>query len=128
MGTPRVVLDPPVLDQDLRVEQRVELLDGQEFVAQPSVERLDEGVLPRRTRLDVARARARATAPVPQRVGGELGAGYGPAIPDSLPGDIVAKTRSSGKPGQASYAPTQQPSERLRFQLSRQSTQYAGKY
>ena len=29
----RVVLDPPVLDQHLGFEQRVELLDGQEFVA-----------------------------------------------------------------------------------------------
>ena len=37
----RVVLDPPVLEQHLRLEQAVELLDGQELVAQPAVERLD---------------------------------------------------------------------------------------
>ena len=44
----RVVLDPPVLEQHLRLEQAVELLDGQELVAQPAVERLDVWVLPRR--------------------------------------------------------------------------------
>ena len=50
----RVVLDPPVLEQHLRLEQAVELLDGQELVAQPAVERLDVWVLPRRVGLDVA--------------------------------------------------------------------------
>ena len=40
----RVVLDPPVLEQHLRLKQAVELLDGQELVAQPAVERLDEWV------------------------------------------------------------------------------------
>ena len=60
----RVVLDPPVLDQHLRLEQAVELLDGQELVAQPAVERLDVRLLPRRTGLDVAAARAGEPAPV----------------------------------------------------------------
>ena len=48
MRTLRVVLDPPVPEQHLRLEQAVELLDGQELVAQPAVERLDVWVLPRR--------------------------------------------------------------------------------
>ena len=68
----RVVLDPPVLDQHLRLEQAVELLDGQELVAQPAVERLHVRVLPRRTGLDVAAARAAEPAPVAQGVGREL--------------------------------------------------------
>ena len=52
----RVVLDPPVLEQHLRLEQAVELLDGQELVAQPAVKRLDVWVLPRRAGLDIAAA------------------------------------------------------------------------
>ena len=38
----RVVLDPPVLDQHLRLEQAVELLDGQELVAQMRVVHFDQ--------------------------------------------------------------------------------------
>ena len=53
----RVVLDPPVLDQHLRLHQAVELLNGQELVAQPAVERLHLWVLPRHAKLDVAAAR-----------------------------------------------------------------------
>ena len=68
MGALRVVLDPPFLDHDLRLEQRTELLDRQQFVAQPAVERLDVRVLPGRARLDVAGPRPRGVAPVAQRV------------------------------------------------------------
>ena len=60
----RVVLGPPVLEQHLRLEQAVELLDGQELVAQPAVERLDVWILPRRAGLDVAAACAGEPAPV----------------------------------------------------------------
>ena len=56
-----------------KLEQAVELLDGQELVAQPAVERLDVRVLPRCPGLDVAAARAAEPAPVAQRVGRELG-------------------------------------------------------
>ena len=76
----RVVLDPPVLDQHLRLEQAVELLDRQELVAQPTIERLDVRVLPRRTGLDVAAARTAEPAPVAQRVGREFGISYRTAL------------------------------------------------
>ena len=65
----RVVLDPPVLEQHLRLEQAVELLDGEELVAQPAVERLDVRVLPRRAGLNIAAACAGEPAPVAQGVG-----------------------------------------------------------
>ena len=57
----------------LRLEQAVELLDGQKLVAQPAVERLHVRVLPWRTGLDVAAGGAREPAPVAQGVGRELG-------------------------------------------------------
>ena len=81
----RVVLDPPVLDQHLRLEQAVELLDGQELVAQPAVERLDEWVFPRRTGFDVAAARTAEPAPVAQRVGRELGPVVAADVPRRRP-------------------------------------------
>ena len=69
-----VVLDPEVLGQHLGFEQRLEGLDVEQLVAQLAVERLDERVLPRAARLDVDGAGRREPTPVPQRVGGELGA------------------------------------------------------
>jgi hypothetical protein len=42
-----VVVDPPVLEEDFRLEQGLEELDVQELVAEPSVEGLDPDVLPR---------------------------------------------------------------------------------
>ncbi len=68
-----VVFVLPVADQDLRLEQRVELFRRQQLIAQPRSKGLDEGILPWRSGLDVARARLRETTPVPQRIGGELG-------------------------------------------------------
>ncbi len=40
MGSDGVVLDPPVLGQDLGLQERVELFGGQQLVAEPAVERL----------------------------------------------------------------------------------------
>ena len=42
-----VVLDSPGFDNDLSLEQRGELLEVEQLVADPAVEGLDEGVLPR---------------------------------------------------------------------------------
>ena len=82
MRSPGVVFDPPVLDEDLRLEQRVELLHGEQLVAQPAAEGLDVRVLPRRARLDVAAAGPGEAAPVAQRVRRELG----PVVAADAPG------------------------------------------
>jgi hypothetical protein len=58
-----VVLDPPVLDQHLGLEQVAKGLDGEQFVAEAAAEALHIGVLPGRARLDGAGL-------VGQRVGG----------------------------------------------------------
>ena len=42
-----VVLDPPGFDNDLGFEERAELFDVQEFIADAAVEAPDVGVLPR---------------------------------------------------------------------------------
>jgi len=47
-----VVVDAPVLDEDLCCERGFELLATWELVAQAAVERLDPGVLPRRSGAD----------------------------------------------------------------------------
>ena len=94
----RVVLDPPVLDEHLRLEQAVELLDGQELVAQPAVERLDEWGFPRRTGLDVAAGGAGEPAPVAQRVGREFGPLVAADVPRrrSGPGDDPVERSGGG--------------------------------
>lgn len=69
----RVVLDPPGLDDDLGFQHGAELLDVEQLVACPAVERLDAGVLPRRAGLDADGPRPRQAAPVPQGPGDELG-------------------------------------------------------
>ncbi len=56
MGPPGVVLDAVILGEDLGLEQGLEELDAEQFVAELRVERLDERVLPRAARVDVARA------------------------------------------------------------------------
>jgi hypothetical protein len=63
----------PVPDQHLCLEECVELLNRQNLVAHVRTEGLHERVLPRRSWLDVARSRARETASVSKRVGGQLG-------------------------------------------------------
>ena len=47
MGPHRVVVPPPTLDEHLGLQERVELLSGQELVAEPAVEALAIAVLPR---------------------------------------------------------------------------------
>ena len=51
VGSVGVVLDPPGFDNDLGFEERAELLDVQQLVADAAVEALDVGVLPRRCRV-----------------------------------------------------------------------------
>ena len=47
MGPHRVVVPPPTLNEHLGLQERVELLSGQELVAEPAVEALAVAVLPR---------------------------------------------------------------------------------
>jgi hypothetical protein len=67
-----VVVDPPVLDEHLRLEQAVEAPAVEVFVAQSSVEQLDPGVLPGRAGVDEDRADTVEPAPVSHRVGDKL--------------------------------------------------------
>jgi hypothetical protein len=53
VGTVGVVLDPPVLDNDLGLAEVGELLDIEQLVSKPAVEGFDEGVLPGRARFDL---------------------------------------------------------------------------
>jgi hypothetical protein len=68
-----VVVDPPVLQKDLDFEQGLEALAVQIPVAKPSAERLDPGVLPRRSRIDEDRVGAEEAAPLRDGEGDELG-------------------------------------------------------
>ena len=52
VGSVLVVVDPPLLDEHLGLEQVVELPAVEELVAQPAVEGFDPGVLPRRAGVD----------------------------------------------------------------------------
>jgi hypothetical protein len=91
-GAVGVVLDPPVGQEDLGLEQGVELLDGEQLGADAAAVGLDPGVLPGRAGFDVAGAGAGEAAPVPQGVGGEFGAVVAAdelRMPSSLPDDLV---------------------------------------
>jgi len=68
-----VVVDAPVLEEHLSLEQTVEELTVQELVAQSAVERLDPGVLPWRSRVDEDGVDAGEPAPVDHGIGNELG-------------------------------------------------------
>ena len=72
VGSVFVVVDAPVLDQDLGFEQVVELPAVQEFVAEPAVEAFDPRVLPRRTGIDEHRTDVVEAAPVRDASGDEL--------------------------------------------------------
>ena len=67
-----VVVEPPALEQHPCFEHAVEELAVEVLVSEPSVERLDEAVLPRAPRVDEDRAGAVEAAPVRDRVGDEL--------------------------------------------------------
>ena len=69
-----VVVVAPVLDQDWRFGQAAEQLHRQQLVADAAAEALDVRVLPGRAGLDVRASGAREAAPVPERLGSQLGA------------------------------------------------------
>src|ERR1700710_2834890 len=68
-----VVVDAPVLDQDLSFEQVVEVPAVEELVAEPAVEAFDPGVLPWGTGIDENGVDTVEAAPVRDRAGDELG-------------------------------------------------------
>ena len=68
-----IVFTPPVGQHHLELEQGVELLAVQELVAEPTVEVLDPGVLPRWTRVDEHCLGTGEPVPVDQDIGDELG-------------------------------------------------------
>ena len=72
MGPECVVLPAPAVGQALGFRHRDEQLGIQEFISEPSVERLGNAVLPRRSRFDVGGAGAAALAPFPEGVSDEL--------------------------------------------------------
>ena len=67
-----VVVDAPVFDDDFGFEQRIEDPQVQEFVAEAAVERLDPGVLPRRSWVDEHGVDAVGLAPFGDDDGDEL--------------------------------------------------------
>ena len=101
---PLVVVDVfPVIYDRLRLDHRVERVDREHLVADAGAERLHERVLPRGARLDEAALGPAEAAPVPQGVGGHLGAVVHPdelragaALADDLvehPGRVVGVDR-----------------------------------
>jgi hypothetical protein len=66
VGTVGVVLDSPVLDNDVGLAEVGEVFDVEQLVTDPAVEGLDEGVLPGRAGLDVGTGGAREPAPLAQ--------------------------------------------------------------
>ena len=74
VGTVLVVVDAPVADEDVSFEEAVELPRVEQLVAEPAVERLDPGVLPRRSRVDGHARGAVAPAPLGEDDRDEVGA------------------------------------------------------
>ena len=73
MRTQRVVHDPPFLDHDLRLFQRIENLPVQAFIPQLPVEALAIPVLPWASRFDVQRRGSQLRQPLPQFLYNKLG-------------------------------------------------------
>ena len=69
-----VVVDAPVADEHLGLEERVELPEVEQFVAEAAVEGLDPGVLPGRARIDEHACGAVGCAPLGDDDRDELGA------------------------------------------------------
>ena len=63
-----VVLAPPALDEHLRLQERVELLSGQQLIPQLAVEALDVAVFPKFDRQTLKSAAVLLTCP---RVGNQ---------------------------------------------------------
>jgi len=76
----RVVVGAPLCGEKPRLGEGRELLDVEDLVAEPSVERLDPGVLPGRARIDVGGQGRLGLAPLAQDAGGELGAVVGAQV------------------------------------------------
>jgi len=72
MGPHRVVVPPPTLDEHLGLQERVELLSGQELVAEPAVEALAVAVLPRTARFDEQSFHADLGEPLTHLLGRKL--------------------------------------------------------
>ena len=74
MGPEVVVLQAPLLNEDLRLEERVEALPVEALISQLAVEGLDVAVLPGAAGLDEERPHPDPLQPAAHRPGGELGA------------------------------------------------------
>ena len=74
MWTAVVVVVLPSVQLLVHIVHRDELVDVQELVAQPAVERLDQPVVGGLARARVVELDAATIRPVVQRFGGELGA------------------------------------------------------
>jgi hypothetical protein len=72
VGAPRVVLDPPLLDHNLRLLQGTEDFPIQAFVSQLAVEAFAVTVFPGTPRFDVQRSRPQTGQPLPQLPSHEL--------------------------------------------------------
>ena len=72
MGPHRVVVPPPTLDEHLGLQERVELLSGQELVAEPAVEALAVAVLPRAAWFDEQGFHANLGEPLTHLLGRKL--------------------------------------------------------
>ncbi len=77
MGAFRVVVFPPLLDEDLGLAEAVEDLAVEQFVPEPGVEALAVSVLPWAARFDLGRPGTDGGNPVPDRLRDELGAVVG---------------------------------------------------
>ena len=67
------MVDPEVLDQDLRLKEGLEDLPVEQLASELAVEGFDKRVLPGAAGLDVAGGGVGEAAPVPKGVGDELG-------------------------------------------------------
>jgi hypothetical protein len=76
----RVVVLPPLFNQDLRFPQAVEDFPVQQFIPEAGVEALTVSVLPRRTGLDVGRLGADCRNPVPNSLSYKLWAVVRPDV------------------------------------------------
>jgi hypothetical protein len=73
VGAVVVVLQPPVLDQELGFVEGVEGFHVEQLVSEVAVERFGVGILPRSTGLDVGGGGVVEAAPVVECLGDELG-------------------------------------------------------